>query len=330
MSEYCLGTATFGEDGWGCDEAEAGRILDVYLEAGGFFVDSSSVYAGGRSEEILGRLIRGRRDELVVGTKYTASWRPGDVNVWGSHRKGLRQTLDRSLRNLGVDYLDVLWVHSWDQLTPLEEMMRALDDEVRAGRILYVGVSNTPAWATARATTIAELRGWTPFAGMQAEYSLASRTPEHELIPMAHALGLEVLAWSPLAGGVLGGGYAGQGARGSRYPKGAVPPNRQQVAEGLAEVAAEIGQPSAAVAFAWLHQRPKPPIVMLGARTAEQLKGNLPYLDLELDADTLRRLDELSEPAPIMPKEGLDMPGLDVYFHGGAGPGLVDYERSTQ
>ena len=317
VSEFCLGTATFGEDGWGCDRDESARILDTYFEAGGRFIDVSNTYGGGRSEEIVGDWAQNKRDELVIGTKFTAITRPGDPNAWGNHRKSLRQSLETSLRRLKTDYVDLLWVHNWDGLTPLEEIMRALDDQVRAGAVLYVGVSNTPAWAVARANTLAEWKGWTRFVALQTEYSLVSRTPEHELIPMAHHLGLHVLAWSPLAGGLLTGAYTEPAPSGTRYRRDEIASHRLEIADGLTTIAGEIGQPPAAVALSWLRHRPIPVLLMLGARTTKQLDELLGFVDLAIDDECFRRLDELSAPTPIMPREGLDLPGVDDYFHGG-------------
>jgi len=194
VSEICLGAGSFGEPGWGADAEESRRIFDVYFDAGGRFVDVANTYAGGQSERLVGAFARGRRDELVIATKYTAITRPGDVNAWGNHRKSLRQALSASLERLQTDYVDILWVHAWDGITPPEEIMRALDDEVRAGRVLYIGVSNAPAWLIARANTMAELRGWASFIGLQVEYSLVTRTCEHELLPMSRHMGLRMVA----------------------------------------------------------------------------------------------------------------------------------------
>jgi aryl-alcohol dehydrogenase-like predicted oxidoreductase len=334
VSEFCLGAATFGEEGWGADSTECRRIFELYREAGGSFVDVSNTYGGGRSEEIVGELASRCRDELVIGTKFTAITRRGDPNAWGNHRKSIRQSLHTSLKRLGTDYVDVLWMHTWEGLTPLEEIMRALDDEVRAGTVLYTGVSNTPAWAVARANTLAELRGWTRFAGLQTEYSLVSRTPEHELIPMANHLGLRVLAWSPLAGGLLAGGYRDANrVSGTRYRYEELPPRRLEIADAVCTIAEEIGEPPAAVALAWLRRRPISVLPMLGARTASQFEQILTFLDLELSDDCLRRLEELSAPTPIMPREGLDSPAVDEYFHGGVrelvqAPNLAAYPRT--
>jgi aryl-alcohol dehydrogenase-like predicted oxidoreductase len=318
VSEACLGTGSFGEHVWGADRDECARIFDAYLEAGGRFIDVSNTYADGRSEAVLGELAAPRREELVIGTKYTASTRPGDTNAWGNHRKSLRQSLHQSLRRLRTDYVDILWVHSWDGLTPLDEIMRALDDEVSRGTVLYIGVSNTPAWATSRANTIAELRGWTRFVGLQAEYNLASRTPEHEQLPMARSLGLQVLPWSPLAGGVLAGGYAdSQQVSGTRYQHADVPAHRLELAASVAEIAREIEQPVAAVSLAWLKHRPMPMLPILGARKVAQLLANLEYLQLKLSPEIVARLDAVSAPPPIMPGEVLDTVAGAFYFDAG-------------
>lgn len=324
VSELCLGTATFGEEGWGSNADESRQIVDAYIDAGGSFIDVANVYAGGRSEEILGEIIAGRRDQLVIGTKFTATIRPGDPNAWGNHRKSIRQSLHRSLRSLKTDYVDILWMHCWDELTPLDELMRTLDDEVTAGNVLYVGVSNTPAWATARATTIAELRGWTRFVGLQAEYSLVSRTPELDQIPMAQHLGLGMLAWSPLGGGLLAGGYGSKAVSGKRFVRDAVPARRLEIAAQVCAIAEEIGEHPAAVAMAWVKQRPFPVIPILGSRTLPQLHDLLAWHRLRLDESVVRRLDELSKPTPIMPGEGLQMPGVGEYFHAGSRDDLLD------
>lgn len=329
VSELCLGTATFGVEGWGSDREESRRIFDLYRSAGGRFIDVSNTYGDGRSEEIVGELTSGTRDELVIGTKFTASTRPGDPNAWGNHRKSLRQSLRNSLQRLRTNYVDLLWMHRWDGITPLEEIMRAIDEEVRAGTVLYAGVSNTPAWAIARSNTLAEFRGWTPFAALQTEYNLVSRTPEHELLPMADQLGLTPLAWSPLAAGLLAGGYCDRDAvTGTRLDVDAIPSRRLELAQRVAAVAADIGQPVAAVALAWLRQRPLKVLPILGARTAEQLSDLLRFLDLRLSDEDVAQLDELTAPPPIMPREGLDMPGVDVYFHGGVGDDVAARNRA--
>src|SRR6202162_3279081 len=206
VSEAALGTMTFGED-WGCGASkdESRNVYDAFREAGGNFIDTANVYTNGTSETLLGEFMRGHRDKVVLATKYTNAAPGDDANAAGNHRKSMVQALEASLKRLKTDYIDLYWLHIWDQITPIEEVMRAFDDLVRQGKILYAGVSDMPAWVVAKANTLADLRGWTPFVGLQIEYSLIERTPERELLPMAADLGLGVTAWSPLAGGVLTG-----------------------------------------------------------------------------------------------------------------------------
>lgn len=280
VSELCLGAMTFGTEwGFGADEPTSRKIYEAFREAGGNFVDTANVYTGGTSETILGRLVAGERDAVVLGTKYALPTAADDLNSGGNHRKSLRRGVEGSLRRLGTDHLDVLWVHAWDRGTPVEETLRALDDVVRSGKVLAVGVSNTPAWVVARAQAIAELRGWTAFCGMQVEYSLAARTPDRELLPMARELGLAVAAWSPLGRGLL--------AR--ELPPAELSPSRRRAFDVTTEIAAETGSSRAQVALAWVRQQGLLPLV--GARSTAQLADNLGSLELRLDADQLQRLD---------------------------------------
>ena len=199
---------TFGEEwGWGASKEESRRMFDAYAELGGNFIDTANGYTGGTSERYVGEFVREECGRFVVATKYTFSSTPGDPNSGGNHRKNMVQALEASLKRLALDYIDLYWVHVWDSLTPIEEMMRALDDLVRAGKILYVGVSDAPAWVVSRANTMAELRDWSAFVALQVEYNLVERTPERELIPMARELGMTVTPWSPLAGRMLAGKY---------------------------------------------------------------------------------------------------------------------------
>lgn len=297
VSELCLGAMTFGDgSGISADKDESRRILDAYLDAGGNFVDTANNYAGGRSEEHLGEFLHGRRDEIVLATKYTAPIRPGDVNSGGNHRKSLVLSLEQSLRRLRTDYVDLLWVHVWDFSTPVEEIMRALDDQVRAGKVLHVGVSDVTAWAVAQANTMADLRGWTPFAGLQIEYSLAERTVERELTPMAAALDLAVLAWGPLAGGLLTGKYAGGGGEG-RLDEGdrRMTERNHAIAAAVGEVASDAGAEPAQVALAWLLARRGATVIpIVGARSAEQLRGSLAAPDVQLSDEHMAHLEEAS------------------------------------
>src|SRR5246127_5112493 len=213
VSEVSLGTMTFGDElGWGSPKAEAQKVYETYREAGGNFIDTANFYTGGTSEKFLGEFMQGHRESVVLATKYSNAAPGNDPNAAGNHRKNMMQAVEASLKRLQTDYIDVYWVHIWDQMTPVEEVMRGLDDLVRAGKILYTGISDAPAWWIAQANTLATLRGWSPFVGLQIEYSLIERTVERELIPMAEALNLGVTAWSPLSSGVLTGKYHGHGS----------------------------------------------------------------------------------------------------------------------
>ena len=308
VSRLCLGTATFGNRDWGSDEAESRLILDHYLEVGGNFLDTANKYADGHSEQTLGRLLRGRRDRVVLATKYTASMDDGDLNSSGNHRKNLVASLEASLRRLQTDYVDILWVHAWDGVTPIEEFMRALDDQVRAGKVGCVGISNAPSWMMAWANATAALRGWSPFVAVQSEYSLLERGAERELLPMARYFGLGYLAWAPIGQGRLTGKYSGAGAgradAGQRRltPEEALmlPAQHQIVAENLA-VARETGLPPAAVALRWIMQRQPFVIPVLGARSHGQFEANLACLDRALPADQMERLTAVSAIDPGSP-----------------------------
>jgi aryl-alcohol dehydrogenase-like predicted oxidoreductase len=302
VSELCLGTMTFGEDwGWGSSKDESRRVLDAFLEAGGNFIDTANFYTNGTSETLLGEFLKGDRDRAVLATKYTNAIPGTDPNAGGNQRKNMMRSVEASLKRLQTDYIDLYWLHVWDRITPLEEVMRAFDDLVTQGKILHAGVSDMAAWAVARANTLAEWRDWSPFVGLQIEYSLVERTVERELLPMAESLGLGVTAWGPLAGGVLTGKYAeGKAAADARMnsemAKGlnrADERTKAVVAEVRA-VASKIGRSPAQVALAWLRQRPVPVIPIVGARRLEQFKDNLGCLDLKLDGSQLKRLDSAS------------------------------------
>jgi aryl-alcohol dehydrogenase-like predicted oxidoreductase len=302
VSELCLGTMTFGEDwGWGSSRDESRRVLDAFLEAGGNFIDTANVYTNGTSETLLGEFLKGDRDRAVLATKYTNAMPGTDANAAGNQRKNMMRAVEASLKRLKTDYIDLYWLHIWDRITPLEEVMRAFDDLVRQGKILYAGVSDMAAWAVARANTLAVLRGWSPFVGLQIEYSLIERTVERELIPMAEALGLGVTAWSPLAGGVLTGKYAeGKAPADARMNnemmKGFARADERTgaVVAEVRAIAGEVGRSPAQVSLAWLRHRPVPVIPIIGARRMEQFKDNLASLDLNLSKVQVGRLDAAS------------------------------------
>jgi aryl-alcohol dehydrogenase-like predicted oxidoreductase len=268
VSELFLGAMTFGEQGGvGAAPEECLRMLDAYADAGGNVVDTAINYRGGASEEIVGELLAGRRDRFVLSTKYTVSRDRDDPNAAGNHRKNLRLSLETSLRRLRTDYIDIYWVHMWDAHTPADETMRALDEQVRAGKILYVGISDAPAWVISRADTLAQWHDWTPFAGLQAPYNLLRRDIERELLPMASALGLTIAAWSPLADGILSGKFAGAGVPGqpSRIDPASITQDQHQVVATLMEIAAGLGATPAQVAIAWTRSR-SPLIRIAGTR----------------------------------------------------------------
>jgi aryl-alcohol dehydrogenase-like predicted oxidoreductase len=318
VSEICLGSGLFGQPGWGADADDSRRVFDSYVEAGGNFLDCANTYADGRSEELLGAFVKGRRDELVISTKFTAATRPSDPNSWGNHRKSLREALEASLRRLDTDYIDLLWVHAWDELTPFEEKMRALDDAVRAGKVLYVGSSNTPAWAVAHSNGIANARAQTPFCAIQNQYSLIERSAENELFPMARHLGLGVMAWSPLASGVLAGGYApGASTPGLRHAGAAVPDAHVTCAQRLHEIAREAGADPVVLALAWLRTRIVPVIPVIGARKLAHLDSALASTELAVDPAVVAELDAIAPPAPVMPGAFLRSPdGIDFFDKG--------------
>lgn len=295
VSEVFLGTMTFGEQGGvGAPLEECRRMLDVYAEAGGNVIDTAINYRGGASEEILGELLAGRRDAFVLGTKYTVSRDRADPNGAGNHRKNLRASLETSLRRLRTDYLDLYWVHMWDRHTPVEETIRALDDAVQAGKILYVGISDAPAWVVARANTLAQWHGWSPFVGLQVPYSLLQRDIERELLPMAAALDIGVAAWSPLAGGVLSGKFTRPGGpeAGSRLAVESLSERDLAVARVVEEVAQELGVGAAQVAIAWTMAHSGLVHPILGARHVDQLRDNLGALDIKLPTEVLTRLEQ--------------------------------------
>jgi aryl-alcohol dehydrogenase-like predicted oxidoreductase len=325
VSELALGTMTFGgEWGWGAERDACARMVDLYEEAGGNFVDTANNYTSGSSETLVGELLEGRRDRFVVATKYTLRTED-DVNSAGNHRKSLVRSLERSLRRLRTDHIDLLWVHARDSLTPVEEVMRALDDQVRLGKVLYVGVSDWPAWEIAQATTLAELRGWSPFVGIQIEYSLIERTVERELLPMARGLDLGVTAWSPLAGGKLTGKYLaganGDGAVEGRLTAMGRDPSGERsdavVGEVMA-VAEEAGASPAQVALAWLREQPGTVVPLVGATREDQLRDNLAAAELRLDPSQRERLDRVS---------AVDMGFPHDFLRGDAVRGIVYGER---
>jgi aryl-alcohol dehydrogenase-like predicted oxidoreductase len=299
VSEIALGTMTFGPGAdWSRSEDEARAIFDAYVEGGGNFIDSANMYTGGESEKIVGRLVAADRERFVVATKYAnAVPGSGNPNAAGMHRKSLVQSLDASLKRLGVDYIDLYFVHWWDFTTPVEEVHRALDDAVRAGKVLHIGLSDVPAWVVSRAQTFHELRGYAPIAAMQLEYSLVQRSIEREHLPMGRTYDIATTAWSPLAGGILTGKYSdGKEADGpKRMDSMQLQPldeRNRRIADTVAQIAGRLGVRPSQLALAWVIAKGVIPIV--GATRPEQMRENLAAADLKLDARIISELDEAS------------------------------------
>jgi len=330
VSELCLGAMTFGDAyPWSAPKDQCTRIVDAFAAAGGNFIDTANYYSHGQSERIVGELIAADRERWVLATKYTLAMRPEDPNSGGAHRKSLVRSLEASLRRLRTDYVDVYWVHIWDALTPVEEVVRGLDDVVAAGKVLYVGISDTPAWIVSQAVTLADCRGWTRFAGLQVPYSLVERSAERELLPMAKAVDLTVTVWSPLGGGLLTGRYGSDreqpaDTRIAALGGGRVSERNLAVADAVNAIAAEHGATSAQVAIAWVRAQQERSVVVpiLGARRLEQIEDNLAALDLELTADELRRLGEASQIDLGFPH---DFAGARLAY--GDSAGLIDNHR---
>lgn len=336
VSPLSLGAMTFGNDwGWGAEEAESRRIFDAYVERGGNFIDTANQYTAGSSERLVGKFAEGRRDQLVIATKYTMTSRPKDPNAGGNHRKSMVRSVEDSLRRLGSDYIDLLYLHVWDQTTPVEEILRAMDDLVRAGKLIYVGISDTPAWRVAQMQAIADLRGWSPLIALQIQYSLIERTVERELMPMAAELGLGVIPWSPLGMGVLTGKYSradldiGTGvpeAVGTRKNvaagNGALTERSLVIADVVKEVAADIGKTPAQVALAWTLLHPAVSSPIIGARTLAQLEDNLGALEVNFSQAQRARLDQASAIEIGFPHDFMAMPLVHSVVFGETKPPL--------
>lgn len=330
VSELCLGTMTFGEDwGWGSDESESRAVFEAFAEAGGNFIDTANRYTEGTSERYVGAFIASDRERFVVATKYTLFDRRDDPNAAGNHRKNLHASLEASLKRLDTDYVDLLWVHAWDFMTPVDEVMRALDDLVRAGKVRYIGVSDTPAWIVARANTMAELRGWSRFVGLQIPYSLLERTPERDLLPMARQLDIAVTPWGALGTGVLTGKYnADPDAAGRVSQRGGEVPERDlAIAQVVVDTARELGCTPSQVALSWVRSRPGVVIPIIGARTRAQLLDNMACLDVELPDEVVARLDEASRIELGFPHDFLSAPYVRSLVYAGMHDEIDNHRR---
>jgi aryl-alcohol dehydrogenase-like predicted oxidoreductase len=332
VSRLALGTMTFGTDwGWGADKETARQLFDHYVDAGGNFFDTADLYTNGASETWLGEFIaeRNLRDAAVITTKFSYNAQPGNPNAGGNGRKNILRAVEGSLRRLGTDYIDLYILHTWDRVTPAEEVMRTLDDLVRSGKVRHVGLSDVPAWYASRAQAIAEHRGYEPVSALQLEYSLAERSIEHEFVPLGTEHGMGIMVWSPLSSGLLSGKYrpsetGGVGSGRLDAMKDATNPAFQKftarnwriVAE-LEAVSRDIGRTMAEVAVNWVANRPGVASVIVGATKLAQLKSNLAALSFEIPEALLARLDAVSAPDRPFPYAffGNEIQGM---IHGGA------------
>jgi aryl-alcohol dehydrogenase-like predicted oxidoreductase len=305
VSPLCLGAMTFGEDlGWGTSVEESQKIIDGYIELGGNFIDTANFYTRSHSEKIIGDHVGrhpARRGRLVIATKFSGNLYPGDPNGGGSGRKSIIGACEHSLRRLQTDYVDLYWLHAWDTNTPIEETMATLEDLVRAGKVRYIGVSDTPAWKVTEANMLARFRGWSAFIGLQIEYSLLERSVEQELVPMAREHGLGIAPWSPLKGGLLSGKYTRKNAGQAKADRGwLVDAHLNErvyvVVDELERIASAHDTTAARVALAWIRTQPGVGSTIIGARRLTQLEDNVKSLDVALTADDLSKLDALTKP----------------------------------
>lgn len=315
VSELCLGTMSFGTEwGWGADYEVSKQIFDAFANAGGNFLDTANRYTEGVSEKWLGEFIAADRDHFVLATKYSLFDRKDDPNFSGNHRKNLMRSVEASLKRLNTDFIDLLWVHAWDFLTPAEEIMRGLDDLIRMGKVHYIGVSDTPAWIVAQANTLADLKNWTSFVGLQIEYSLIERTPERELLPMAKTFDLAVTPWASLGAGVLTGKYL-KNEPGRLKEDSLKRSNKNAtIARVVVEIAEELDVSPAQVAINWTRQhRDQVIIPIIGVSKLHQIEDNLQCVNFELSTEMVARLNEVSAVELGFPHDFLKRAQVNIY-----------------
>jgi aryl-alcohol dehydrogenase-like predicted oxidoreductase len=291
VSELCLGSLTFGMPNWGSTKEESRKVFDAFARAGGNFIDTADFYSKGVSEEWIGEFIKDRREKFVIATKFGLCMRPGDSTSWGNNRAHMFEAVEGSLKRLGIDHIDLFWVHAWDHITSAEEIMHGLNDLIQQGIVRYIGISNTPAWFVAECNTLAQQRGWNQFIAIQIQYNLLERTAERELIPMS------VVAWSPLANGLLSGKYTGKNASSGRLRPGigyenTLTERNLNIVRELTRLAAEIPCSPAALALQWVHNKGIIPII--GARTLEQLNQNLDCLNVSIPESVSDQLNTMT------------------------------------
>jgi aryl-alcohol dehydrogenase-like predicted oxidoreductase len=333
VSPVCLGGMTLGDDwGWGADEAESEKVIKRFMELGGNFIDTANIYSNNHSEKIIGNVVGSQssiRTGMVLATKFGFNVFPGNPNGGGSGAKAILENVHHSLRRLQTDYIDLLWIHAWDWNTPLEETLRTMDDLVSAGKVRYIGVSNTPAWKIAQSQMTAHFKGWTPFIGLQIEYSLLERRVEDELMPMAEEMGLGITTWSPLRGGLLSGKYNrrnnGMVDDSRRQKTGAEAPlkeNELAIIDKLEELAEAHHTTVASVALAWILSRSGVCSTIIGVRNINQLEANASAISLILNEGELAALDHLSMPPVSF--VNANKAATQMFQHGG-----IDLNRIT-
>ncbi|MEI6488358.1 MAG: aldo/keto reductase [Bacteroidota bacterium] len=320
VSELCLGTMTFGTEwGWGADKETSKKIFDCFANEGGNFIDTANRYTEGSSEKFVGEFIHSDRDHFVVATKYSLLDRKNDLNFVGNHRKNMIRSVEQSLKRLNVDCIDILYLHAWDFTTPIEEVLRGMNDLVSTGKIMYAAISDTPAWVVSQANTIADLRGWTRFNGLQVEHSLIQRTVERDLLPMAHSFDIAITAWAPLAGGALTGKYLLKKEDATRLKETSERLNarNQLIVAEVIKIAEEINASAAQVALRWMMQKPQVIIPVVGATKLAQIQDSIGATKMQLSADHVARLNEISKFELGFPHDFLQQQGVkDILFGG--------------
>jgi aryl-alcohol dehydrogenase-like predicted oxidoreductase len=318
VSEIALGTMTFGTDwGWGADKEESKKIFDVYANAGGNFIDTANRYTEGTSEKYVGEFIHSDRDHFVLATKYTLFDKINDPNYSGNHRKNMMRSVNESLQRLQTDFIDVLWVHAWDFITPIDEVLRGLDDLITSGKVHYIRISDTPAWIISRANTIAELKNWSSFVGLQVEYSLLQRTPERDLIPMAREMNLALTPWAPLAGGALTGKYLKGETGRVKENSSRRNENNTEIVKKVVDIAQQLNTTPTEVALKWTMQKPFTSIPIVGATRKEQMNESVKAVSTTLPENFIQELDEVSKIELGFPHDFLASKEVQNVIYGG-------------
>ena len=319
VSELCLGTMGFGtENGWGADKQTSFEIMDAFANAGGNFIDTANVYKLGTSEKIIGEYIGNQdRDYWVIATKYSLKDNETNPNASGNNRKNMMRSVEESLKRLQTEFIDVLYLHIWDDLTPIDEILRGLDDLIRQGKVNYAAISDTPAWMVSKGNTMAEILGWSQFAGLQVEYSLLQRSPERDLIPMAKHYGMTLTPWAPLAGGALTGKYLKGDTGRIKETSNRRSENSIRITKEVMAIAEKYNVPASHVALKWTMQQPLSVIPIVGATKINQLQENIKSTDLILSDVDINCLDEVSKIDLGFPGEFFKEEGVRLNNYGG-------------